>query len=107
LPITIRSPCEHHFKNHAQKYTQISQEKDKNNLFEKVLNAHLADRVLVARVTVMIFFKIVTEMFYSFFQMSQFFFKYQCSKVARKSMTVTAYLDVTVHELEIMTYYCP
>jgi hypothetical protein len=69
----IQSPCKHRFKHHAQKYTQISREKDKNNLFEKVPNAHLAYRVSVARVTVMIFFKIVTKMFFSFFQMSHFF----------------------------------
>jgi hypothetical protein len=32
-------------------HTHISLEKDKNNLFEKVPNAHLAIRVSVARVT--------------------------------------------------------
>jgi hypothetical protein len=51
LPIMIQSPCKHRFKHHAQKYTQISREKDKNNLFEKVPNAHLAYRVSVARIT--------------------------------------------------------
>ncbi len=49
------------------------EKKTKRTLFEKLLTAHLADRVSVARVTVMIFFKIVTEMFYSFFQMPHFF----------------------------------
>jgi hypothetical protein len=43
-------------------HTHISLEKDKKNLFEKVLTAHLANRVSVARVTgkdVKIVFKII------------------------------------------------